>query len=381
MIIGIPSEHISRETRVAVIPETAIRLAGLNGAELLVERKIGALCGYCGFDDGDYLESKAGFADTTAEILSRADVVLRVQPSPPEQAETLKPGAVHISYLDPFRDRKLVELYAERGITAISMDMIPRIARAQKMDALSSQASLAGYSAVILASSRLNRIFPMMTTAAGTINPPRVFIIGAGVAGLQAIATAKRLGALVYAFDTRPVVEEQVKSVGARFVKIDLGETGERKSGYAFELTGEQLEKQRKLMADHCAKSDVVITTARVFGKSAPLLITREIVERMKPGSLIIDLSIDSGGNVAVSEMDREVVISGVKVLAPSMIERTVPVHASQMYANNVAAMVEEFWDGEAGAFRLNTEDEIIRNSLITHNGKIVHPWTGEGDT
>ncbi len=374
MIIGIPIEPFKEETRVAVVPGTAQRLQKLDGASLLVQTSIGENCGYCGFSNEEYTGAGTEIAKNTDELLSRSDIILRVQPSPSDIIHKIKPGAIHISYLDPFNNIELIKIFADAGITTISMEMIPRITRAQKMDALSSQASIAGYSAVILAASRLNRMFPMMITAAGTINPPRVFIIGAGVAGLQAIATAKRLGALVYAFDTRPVVEEQVRSVGARFVKIDLGDTGESEGGYARQLTDEQLERQRRAMADQCAKSDVVITTARVFGKKAPVIVTADIIDRMEPGSLVIDLAIDSGGNVEIARKDEEVTRNGVLVLAPSSIERSVPVHASQMYASNVAALVEEFWDRESGSFKLNMEDEILKNAVITHDGEIVNP-------
>jgi NAD(P) transhydrogenase subunit alpha len=374
MIIGIPAEPAKEETRVAVVPGTAERLAKLQGAELLVQSCIGDYCGYCGFSNEQYTGAGSGIAGNSGEVLSRSDILLRVQPSSREEIHKMKQGAIHISYLDPFNNIELIQAFAAAGVTSISMEMIPRITRAQKMDALSSQASIAGYSAVVLAASRLNRMFPMMITAAGTINPPRVFIIGAGVAGLQAIATAKRLGALVYAFDTRPVVEEQVKSVGARFVKIDLGDTGESEGGYARQLTDEQLERQRKAMADQCAQSDVIITTARVFGKKAPVIINAEIIDRMKPGSLIIDLAIDSGGNVEIASKNEEVTRNGVLVLAPSSIERSVPVHASQMYASNVAALVEEFWDNGSGSFKLNMKDEILKNAVITHDGEIVNP-------
>jgi len=378
MKIGIPAESSIDETRVAIVPETASRLMKLKRAELLVQNGIGINCGYCGFSDDLLKSSGAVLAHSNDEILAESNIILRVQPSSPGEIKKMKAGTVHISYLDPFNNIDLIKEFASAGISTISMEMIPRITRAQKMDALSSQASIAGYTAVIHAAEKLNRIFPMMITAAGTINPPRVFIIGAGVAGLQAIATAKRLGALVYAFDTRPVVEEQVKSVGARFLKIDLGDTGETEGGYARELTTEQLERQQKAMADQCAQSDVVITTARVFGKKAPVIVTEDIINRMKPGSLIIDLAIDSGGNVELSRKDEENIVNGIKIMAPSIIERTVPVHASQMYANNVTALVEEFWDNEKGSFILDPEDEILKKAMITHDGKIVNTMIRE---
>ncbi len=378
MKIGIPAESTADETRMAIVPETASRLIKLEKAEIIVENGIGNNCGYCGFSNDQFNTRGVTIAQDSKEILATSDIILRVQPTSFSDIEKLKRGALHISYLDPFNNIDLIKSFAGAGISTISMEMIPRVTRAQKMDALSSQASIAGYTAVIHAAEHLNRIFPMMITAAGTIKPPRVFIIGAGVAGLQAIATAKRLGALVYAFDTRPVVEEQVKSVGARFVKIDLGDTGETEGGYARELTAEQLERQQKAMADQCAQSDVVITTARVFGKKAPVILTSDIINRMEPGSLVVDLAIDSGGNVEISRKNEEVITNGIKIIAPSMIERSVPVHASQMYASNVAALVEEFWDSETGFFNLDLDDEILQKAVITHDGQIVNQMIRE---
>jgi NAD(P) transhydrogenase subunit alpha len=241
------------------------------------------------------------------------------------------------------------------------------------MDALSSQANLAGYVAVILAAERLKKIFPMMMTPAGTIAPARVFVIGVGVAGLQAIATAKRLGARVEAFDTRPVVEEQVKSLGARFVKIDLGETGQTKDGYAKALTDEQLGKQREGMAKVCASSEVVITTAQLFGRKAPLIVTAEMVRGMQKGSVIVDLAVESGGNVAGSEVDKEMDLDGVLIIGLGNLPGRVCVHASQMFSSNLYNFVDEFWKADAKQFQLNFEDEIIRGGVITHQGKIVN--------
>ena len=235
-------------------------------------------------------------------------MVLRRHKPAPDEIRRLKDGSIHVSYLDPFHEKQLVQALAEHGVSALSMEMIPRTTLAQKMDALSSQASLAGYAAVVLAAERLTRIFPMMMTPAGTIQPARVFIIGAGVAGLQAIATARRLGARVEAFDTRPAVEEQVRSLGARFVEVDLGETGQTKDGYARELTPQQLQKQRDAMAKVCAQSDVVITTAQVFGRKAPLIVTREMIDGMKPGSIDVDMAVESGGNVEGSLRGDEIV-------------------------------------------------------------------------
>ena len=253
------------------------------------------------------------------------------------------------------------------------MEMIPRITRAQKMDVLSSQANLAGYVSVILAAERLDKILPMMMTPAGTISPAKVFVIGVGVAGLQAIATAKRLGARVEAFDTRPVVEEQVKSLGARFVKIDLGETGQTKDGYAKALTEEQLQMQRDGMAKVCASSDVVITTAQLFGRPAPQIVTAEMVRGMQKGSAIVDLAVEGGGNVAGSQIDQEVDVDGVRIIGLGNLPGKVAVHASQMFSSNLYNLVEEFWDTEEKRFDLNFENEIIKGCVITHQGEIVN--------
>jgi NAD(P) transhydrogenase subunit alpha len=264
-------------------------------------------------------------------------------------------------------------MLVEKNISAISMEMIPRITRAQKMDVLSSQANLAGYVAVILAAERLDKILPMMMTPAGTISPARVFIIGVGVAGLQAIATAKRLGARVEAFDTRPVVEEQVKSLGARFVKIDLGETGQTKDGYAKALTDEQLQKQREGMAKVCALSDIVITTAQLFGRKAPVIVTENMVRGMSKGSVIVDLAVEGGGNVAGSQIDRELDVDGVRIIGLGNLPGRVTVHASQMFSSNLYNLVEEFWNAQEKRFELNFEDEIVKGCVITHQGKIVN--------
>jgi H+-translocating NAD(P) transhydrogenase subunit alpha len=260
-------------------------------------------------------------------------------------------GSIHASLLDPFNEKELVQKFAERGVSAISMEFIPRTTRAQKMDVLSSQANLGGYEAVILAARYSNKIFPMMTTAAGTILPSKVFIIGVGVAGLQAIATAKRLGAKVTAYDTRPVVEEQVKSLGAQFLKIDLGETGQTKDGYAKALTEEQIQKQRDAMKKTCGDSDVVITAAQVFGRKAPILVTAEMLNAMKPGSVVVDLAVETGGNVEGVVYDKVTDRNGVKIIGIANLPGRVPLHASQVYAANLVALVEEFWDKKEKTF------------------------------
>lgn len=370
MRLFIPRETHPGETRVPLVPVTVVRLAKL-GLQIEVESNIGAAIYQA---DDRYREAGAAISKNPRACLSAADIVLRLRKPPLEDAWALKPGCIHISYLDPFNDMELVQALATAGVSAISMQMIPRSTVAQKMDALSSQANLAGYISVIIAAERLGKIFPMMTTPAGTIRPAKVFVIGVGVAGLQAIATAKRLGAQIEGFDTRPVVEEQVRSLGARFVKADLGETGQTAQGYAKELIPEQLAKQRDVMAEHCAPSDVVITAAQVFGRKAPRILTTEMVKTMSPGSVVVDLSVESGGNVECSVPDEEVEINGVKVVGIANMPRRVARTASEMYSSNLGNFIEHFWDKQAGAFGLNLENDLIKGCLLTHGGVIVHP-------
>jgi NAD(P) transhydrogenase subunit alpha len=279
-----------------------------------------------------------------------------------------------VSYLDPFHDQAGLEALAKAGISAASLEMIPRTTLAQKMDVLSSQANLAGYVSVILAANHLPKILPMMMTAAGTITPAKVLIVGAGVAGLQAIATARRLGAKVSAYDTRPVVEEQVKSLGAHFVKMDLGETGQTAGGYAKALDETQLARQREALKKVCAESDIVITTAQVFGRKAPVIISREILSAMKPGSVIVDGAVESGGNVEGSVPGQISLVDGVTVVALAGLPGRVPVHASQVLAGNIQAFIQHSWDKESHSIRLRLDDEIIRGCLLTHAGEICHP-------
>ena len=369
MIIGIPKETHPSEQRVALLPASVDCLVK-KGASVTIESGLGTTIG---FSDEHYRAAGAQVQNDRRTLLGSSDIILRVRKPPLEEIKQLKKDCLHVSFLDPFNEKALVEELAKNKISAVSMEMIPRTTKAQKMDALSSQANLAGYVAVILAAERLNKIFPMMMTPAGTIIPTKVFIIGAGVAGLQAIATAKRLGARVEAFDTRPVVEEQVKSLGAKFVKIDLGETGQTKDGYAKALTPEQLEKQRQGMAKVCAQSDVVITTAQLFGRKAPIVLTKDMVAQMKPGSIIVDMAVESGGNVEGSKLNEEVTTTnGVRILGLGNLPGRVAFHASQMYSSNLCAFIEEFWDKEQKIFQLRLEDDILKSALITHNGKIM---------
>jgi len=367
MRVFVPKETHPGETRVPLIPAGIERLVKL-GAEVHVESGLGASI-YV--DDDAYAAVGATVSADRGAELGQADIVLRLRKPPLDEVALLKRGAIHVSYLDPFNEHALIDALVAHGVSAISMEMIPRSTIAQKMDALSSQANLAGYVAVLIGVAKLNRILPMMMTPAGTLTPARVFIIGAGVAGLQAIATAKRLGARVDAFDTRPVVEEQVQSLGGKFVKIDLGETGQTKDGYAKELTPEQLERQREGMAKVCAQSDLVITTAQLFGRPAPRLLTRAMVERMRPGSVIVDMAVETGGNVEGSVVDQEVTINGVTILGVSNLPGKVPVHASQMYSANIVNLIEHFWDKEGKSLKLNLEDEIVKGCLVVHDGAI----------
>jgi len=367
--IGVPRETKEGEARVALIPDGVAKLVGL-GAEVTVEAGLGMACKY---DDEAYRSAGASVDSDRTALQKNADVVLRLNKPQADEIALLKEGAIHMSHLDPFNERSLVDAFASKKIRAICMELIPRSTRAQKMDALSSQASLAGYVAVIIAAERLDSVFPMMTTPAGTIYPARVFVIGAGVAGLQAIATAKRLGARVEAFDTRPVVEEQVQSLGARFVKVDLGEQGQTADGYAKELTPEQLEKQRQVMAQHCAAADVVITTAQVFGRKAPLIVTEDMVAGMKPGAIVVDMAVETGGNVAGSVAGKEIDQNGVRIVGFTNLAGRVPVHASQVYSSNLVSFVTEFWDKEQKALVLDPTDEIVAACLVTSDGEIVN--------
>jgi NAD(P) transhydrogenase subunit alpha len=369
MKIAVPADNQSTETRVPLIPEHVAKLVNA-GAEVTVESGLGETVRIA---DDNYSASGAAVVANRGALLENADMILRIGKPALEEVDLLKQDCIYISLLDPFNEKEIIEAFVDKRISAISMEMVPRITRAQKMDVLSSQANLAGYVAVILAAERLNRIFAMMMTPAGTIAPARVFVIGVGVAGLQAIATAKRLGARVEAFDTRPVVEEQVKSLGARFVKIDLGETGQTKDGYAKALTDEQLQKQREGMAKVCAAAEVVITTAQLFGRKAPLIVTEDMVKGMQPGSVIVDLAVESGGNVAGSQVDQEIDHDGVLIIGLRNLPGRVAVHASQMFSSNLFNFVQEFWDHENKQINLDFDDEIIKGCLITHQGKIVN--------
>ena len=357
------------EKRCAATPSSAQRLVK-KGATLLLEAGAGV---HSGYSDKEYEDVGVAVIDDVNDALSTADMLVAVNKPTDAQLALMKKGAIVVGHLDPFFQQPLIESIAEKGLTAISVEMIPRSSRAQKMDALSSQASLAGYVMVMQAANQLPSILPMMMTPSGTIKPAKVFIIGAGVAGLQAIATAKRLGANVLAYDTRPVVAEQVESLGGKFLKIDIGETGQTKDGYAKELTEEQKAKQQEAQRDAIADSDIVITTAQLFGRKPPVLISKDTLALMKPGSVVVDMAATSGGNVEGSVAGETVEVNGVKVIGNGNWSQYVAKAATDMYANNIYNLVDEFFDDETKTFGLNLEDDILAGCVITHDGNITN--------
>ena len=369
MQIAVPTEQWPNERRVALIPDSVKKLSRA-GFSILVEDGCGNESGY---SDDHYREAGATITSDRESLLKTSDVILRVRKPEIKEIEFLKPGTIHISYLDPYNEPELLKSMAERGVSAISMEMIPRTTRAQKMDALSSQANLAGYVMVMLAAQKIDRIVPMMMTPAGTLSPARVFVIGAGVAGLQAIATAKRLGGRVEAFDTRPVVAEQVQSLGAKFVEIDLGETGQTEDGYAKELSSEQLALQQEGMKKIISGADIVITTAQVFGRPAPRIVTADMVKAMKPGGVIVDMAVESGGNVEGSKADETVVEGGVSIIGVSNLPSNVSKDASQMYSSNLYNLLTEYWNEEEKKLQLDLEDDILKGCVLSHDGSIVN--------
>ena len=369
MLIGVAKETWPGEVRTALVPANATKLIK-SGFSIAMQSGAGAAAG---FTDESYADAGVAIMNSRAEVMAAADIFLAVRKPDTDEVAQLKASAISVSFLDPYNEKALIEALAAKGVTSISMEMIPRSTRAQKMDALSSQANLAGYVTVVQAAFHSPKIMPMMMTPAGTIAPARVFVIGAGVAGLQAIATAKRLGARVEAFDTRPVVAEQVQSLGAKFVEIDLGEVGQTEQGYAKELTPEQLELQREGQKAVIAQSDVVITTAQLFGRAAPVIVGRDMVEAMKPGSVVVDMAVESGGNVEGSVMNEVVDINGVKVVGQGNLPGEVARNASEMYSNNLLNLLQEFWDEEAKTLNLDPEDDIIQSCVITRDGSVVN--------
>ena len=368
MIISALKSNDPKDHRSPIHPDTISALTSLN-AEINFERGIGK-----GINSDDSVFENLGLKSfSRSECLERSDLLITNQPISVEEISSMKKGSTLIGMVSPFSNQELINACAANNINLVSMEFIPRITRAQKMDVLSSQANLAGYAAVIESAKHLSTALPMMMTAAGTLKPARVFVIGVGVAGLQAIATAKRLGARVDAFDTRDVVEEQVQSLGAKFVKIDLGETGQTDQGYAKELTPEQVQKQKDLQADVCARSDIVITTAQLFGRPAPKLIDTATIEKMKPGSVIFDMAVESGGNVEGSLADEVVIKNGVKIIGISNLASSVSNHASLALSNNFNHWITDFFNNEDSSINFDFDDEIIKSSVIVFNSKILN--------
>ena len=354
------------ERRVSLVPDTVGRLAK-SGNEIIVERGAGQASS---FPDRTYTDAGATIGDPWS-----ADLVAKVAKPTDDELGRLREGTILIAFLQPLTNHALVRELARRRVTALSMDAIPRITRAQPMDALSSQATVAGYKAVLLAATALPKFFPMLTTAAGTIAPAKVFVIGAGVAGLQAIATARRLGAVVEAFDTRPVVKEQVQSLGAKFLEVDLGETGEGTGGYAKELSEEAHRKEVELLAKAVKDNDIVITTAAIPGRPAPKLITADMVRSMKPGSVIVDLAAETGGNTELTKPGEIIDVDGVRIDGTTNLPSTMPYHASQMYSRNIASLLALMLTKE-GKLNLDMNDDVIKGAVITKDGEVVHEQT-----
>jgi NAD(P) transhydrogenase subunit alpha len=371
MRIAFLKEDRRLETRIAALPSTLEKLTAL-GAEIWIEAGFGETLN---ISDAAYEKIGAKISDDRATLLKTSDLIVKVQKPDIKDIPLIKENAIHISFLYPFTEQSTLASLAKHHVSTISMDMIPRTTLAQKMDAISSQSNISGYAAVILGSQHLLQILPMMVTPSGTITPARVFVIGAGVAGLQAIATAKRLGARVEAFDTRAAAQEQIKSLGAKCIKVNIGKTDETKYGYAKALTDTQLQQQQDAMSAACEQADLVISTAKVFGKPAPLLINNAVLKRMKKGSVVVDMAVDTGGNVEGSQLNEIIEINHVKIIGTSPLCQLFPLTASQMYANNILNFITQFWDNASKRFILKTDDEIIKNSLLTHNGKILQDF------
>ncbi len=374
MVIGIPIESYPEECRVALIPAT-VPILIKAGLKVLVETGAGKLAG---FPDAEYQEQGALLIPDRSQLFSSADVLLQVhglganRDSGLADLELTRTGQAVVGFFDPLGAPERAPKIAERGITAFALELVPRISRAQPMDALTSMATISGYKAVLIAAGTHKRMFPMMITAAGTITPARVLVVGAGVAGLQAIATARRLGAVVHSYDVRPAVKEQVESLGARFLELELEtEKAEGTGGYAKTMGEDFYRRQREMMTTVVAESDVVITTAAIPGKKSPILITEPMVQGMRPGSIIVDLAAEGGGNCELTRPGETVEHNGILVLGPLNLASTLPYHASQMYARNVTSFVKNLV--EDGELRLNLEDQIIRDTLLTHQGEVVN--------
>jgi NAD(P) transhydrogenase subunit alpha len=369
MRLGVPREVAPAERRVATVPEVAARLVGA-GFDVVVETGAGA---GASFPDEAYAAKGATIAADADEVFESADVVCKVQPPTSSEAARLREGTALVSFLQPAGDLDLVAELARRKVSAFSLDLLPRISRAQSMDALSSQATVSGYRAALLAADRLPKFFPLLMTAAGTVPPAKVLVLGAGVAGLQAIATARRLGAMVRAYDVRPAARDEVRSLGATFVELPL-ESQEGEGGYAREQSEEFLARQRELIGNEVAAADAVITTAAIPGRRAPVLVTAEMVERMQPGSVVVDLAAESGGNCELSVAGEERVVGGVLVYGARNMPSSMPVHASFLYARNVAEFVALL--RRDGNLDPDFDDEIVAGTCVTHAGEIRHAPT-----
>jgi NAD(P) transhydrogenase subunit alpha len=365
-IIGVLKETTAGETRVAIVPEVISKFTGL-GAQLLIETGAGQ-----GSRIPDTLYEGAEFSPNPQGILSRCDILLKVQPPTLEEIAALKPDAIVIGFMQAYKQQQMVRELCDKKITSFAMELVPRISRAQSMDALSSQAAVAGYKAVLIAANTLDKFVPMLTTAAGTMRPSQFLVIGAGVAGLQAIATAKRLGAIVEGFDVRSATREQVESLGARFV--DTGISAEGEGGYARELTAEEQAGQQAVLDDHIAKADVVITTAAVPGRPAPRIINRAAVDGMKPGSVIIDLAAESGGNCELTQPGETVTHNDVRIVGPVNLPAELSRHASEMYARNLLNFIQPAIS--EGVLNINWEDEVFAGAVLTRDGEIAHEQT-----
>jgi len=374
MNVVIPKETLDNESRVAATPGSIKELVKA-GLSVMVETQAG-IKSY--ISDTDYKDAGASIIESKEELLSKADIVLKVLPPTLDQIVLLQPKSIVVSFCQTTRDIDTVKALKEQSVTGFSMHLIPRTTLAQKMDALSSQANIAGYKAVLIAASKLGVYMPLLMTAAGTIRPAKVLVLGAGVAGLQAIATAKRLGAQVEAFDVRPIVKEQVESLGAKFIEVDSSndDEGVGDGGYAKETSEDYKNRQQKLIHDHISKSDIVVTTALIPGKPAPNLIPESMVNSMKPGSIIMDLASENGGNCELTKKDEIITHNGVTIDGSSNIPGSMPVHASELYAKNITAFLTYMI--EDGELKLNLDDEIISGSMYTHLGEITHEPTQE---
>lgn len=367
MIIGIPKEVPADENRVALVPETVAKLVKA-GFKICIEKGAGAKAN---FSDADYEKAGASIAASADEVFSQAEILIKVRPATINEVSRLKQGSVYISFLNPLAEPATSAQLAKQGVTAFSMELVPRTSRAQSMDALSSQANIGGYKAVLVAANALGKYLPMLTTAAGTVPPAKVLVIGVGVAGLQAIATARRLGAVVSAYDIRPEVKEQVQSLGAKFVEAKIEVDARAEGGYAKEVSEDTKRKLQEALAETVAASDVVITTAQVPGKKAPVLVTREMVTRMRPGSVVVDMAAEQGGNVEGSKAGETVSIGGVNLLGPVNLPSTLPLHASQLYSRNILALLGLLV--KDGKLNLDFNDDIIKGACVAHAGQVVN--------